>query len=31
VIYRLTQSGEELEPALRELTRWAERWIELEA
>ncbi|MGZ3496384.1 MAG: winged helix-turn-helix transcriptional regulator [Vulcanimicrobiaceae bacterium] len=27
VIYRLTERGAELEPALNEIARWAERWI----
>ena len=27
VIYRLTESGAQLEPALHEIQRWAERWI----
>jgi DNA-binding HxlR family transcriptional regulator len=29
VIYELTCSGRELGPALDEIARWAERWIEL--
>jgi DNA-binding HxlR family transcriptional regulator len=29
VIYELTPSGRELGPALDEIARWAERWIEL--
>lgn len=29
VIYELTESGRELGPALDEIARWAERWIEL--
>lgn len=29
VTYELTQSGRELSPALDEIARWAERWIEL--
>lgn len=29
VIYELTCSGHELGPALDEIARWAERWIEL--
>jgi DNA-binding HxlR family transcriptional regulator len=29
VIYELTSSGHELGPALDEIARWAERWIEL--
>lgn len=29
VIYELTQSGRELAPALDEIARWAERWIDL--
>ncbi len=28
VMYELTQSGTELGPALDEIARWAERWIE---
>jgi DNA-binding HxlR family transcriptional regulator len=29
VIYELTCSGRELGPALDEVARWAERWIEI--
>lgn len=29
VIYELTCSGHELSPALEEIARWAERWIEI--
>jgi len=29
VIYELTESGRELGPALDEIARWAERWIDL--
>ena len=29
VTYELTQSGRELGPALDEIARWAERWIDL--
>jgi DNA-binding HxlR family transcriptional regulator len=29
VIYELTSSGRDLGPALDEIARWAERWIEL--
>ncbi|HEY8297398.1 MAG TPA: winged helix-turn-helix transcriptional regulator [Candidatus Baltobacteraceae bacterium] len=29
VVYTLTERGEQLEPALDELGKWAERWIEL--
>lgn len=29
VIYELTPSGRELGPALDEIARWAERWIEV--
>ena len=29
VIYELTKSGRELGPALDEIARWAERWIDL--
>jgi DNA-binding HxlR family transcriptional regulator len=29
VFYELTSSGRELGPALDEIARWAERWIEL--
>ena len=29
VVYELTESGSELGPALDEVARWAERWIEL--
>ena len=27
VSYALTEAGEDLEPVIRALTRWAERWI----
>src|SRR5437868_11078396 len=27
VVYELTESGRDLEPALDEIARWAERWI----
>lgn len=29
VVYELTERGRDLEPALDEIARWAERWIEL--
>jgi DNA-binding HxlR family transcriptional regulator len=29
VVYELTECGSELGPALEEIGRWAERWIEL--
>lgn len=29
VVYELTESGAELGPALEEIGRWAERWIQL--
>lgn len=29
VVYELTERGRELEPALDEIARWAERWIEM--
>lgn len=29
VVYELTERGRDLEPALREIGRWAERWIDL--
>ncbi|HEV3153271.1 MAG TPA: helix-turn-helix domain-containing protein [Candidatus Baltobacteraceae bacterium] len=29
VVYELTDSGRELGPALNELGRWAERWIDI--
>lgn len=31
VIYELTECGSDLEPALTEIGRWAERWISAEA
>ena len=31
VLYKLSKRGRELEPAITELARWADTWIELDA